>query len=646
MARTVGFPVNKINASHAKMLKSARESLKAGIEHRQARREDIWRITKNQYEARQWSVDDRSDESADLTTVNVSFATIQTIKPYITGNEPRFYLEPFSSDATRTAAALQEVFLNRLWRHPPVGAQDAMKQAVFEFLTYGDGFVKATYTIDPVMVSLGEEDDKANIHVDKISIWDIWIDQYASTLAEARWVAHRIWSTKRQVLEEDRYTVPKDFVFADRQSESNDEGRRDRTNLDLADGDEWVELIEYYDIIDRRLITFPRSAGDTDLPWQVVDEVTIPIVQLPNYELPDSPWHMGDLEQIKDLQDELNKTRSELMTHRRRNVAKLVIRKGVMGTTAKDALRSPIVHEVVEIDSAEPLDSIFQAVQLPPISADNYAASQEIKDDIREITGITEYQRGIGSQVSRTATEASIMDASANVKLTSKLTVVENAARQLGVVILGIARDVFPETRFEEWALFIGGDEAKRLNRMALSDQAASLQESGDPAGAAQVINQDVSERADLQPSPAMFIGEYEVLVQIGSTEYRDPKLREERLRDMFFSLLEASPLLAQSNVQIDMQHMLRLWLESTDLTDVDSLVSGTSGAPSQQEQIATQAAADGAPGTPGPAPGTPQGLDAILQGLQGGGANPQVSQTPDNTGMLASGEVSSNSLA
>lgn len=644
--QTVGFPVESITETHTKMVLDARASLTAGMLHRQSRREDIWRKTQRQYESRMWSQKDVDDPSADLTTVNVSFATVQTIKPYITGNEPRFYLEPFSSDATRTAAALQEVFLNRLWRHPPVGAQPAMKQAVFEYLTYGDGFVKATYTLDDIKVALDEESKKANIHIDKVSMWDIWIDQYATTLAEARWVAHRIWTTQRVVEADERYAIPSDFVFSDRETEIDDEARPDRTNLELDDGDKWVELIEFYDQVEHRLLTFPRHAGSTDQPWQVVDDLTLPIVQLPNYELPNSPWHMGDLEQIADLQDELNKTRSELMTHRRRNVAKLAVKKGLLSRGAKAALQSPIVNEIVEIDTSDPIESVFQAIQMPPISTDNYSSSTEIKDDIREITGITEYQRGVAPDVSRTATEASIMDASANVKLTSKLAVVEEASRQLGSLILGISSEVFPKTSFEEWSMFIGGDEAKRLNRMALADEAAVLQEAGDIEGAATKANAPVTERADIEPSADMFAGEYEVLVQIGSTEYRDPQLREERLRDMFFALLEAAPQLAQSGVQIDMGHMLRLWLESTDLTDVDSLLGGASGAPSPEQQIGQLGAADGAGQTPGPDAGAPQGLAGILAGLNGGSANPQQTQTPGNTGMLAPGELSGNTLA
>lgn len=641
MPSTIGYAVETITDEHRESARKARGLLRPGQEHRQAQREETWRRVRRQYEGKHWTINDIQDATADLTQVNISFATVQTIKPYITGNEPRFYLEPFSTDATRTAAALQEVFLNRLWRHPPVGAQAAVRKGVFDYLTFGDGFVKASYTIDSIYTTLDQEEDVANIHIDHVDIWDVWIDQYASSVADARWVAHRIWTTEREIRNDSRYKVPTDFIFGDRSTDSESEARPDRSNLDLQEDDTWVELIEFYDQIDKQLVVFPNNSSDDDDPWRVIDDVTLPIVQLPNYEITNSPWHMGDLEQISQLQEELNKTRSELMTHRRRNVAKLAVKKGVASAEAKTALQSSIVNEVVELDTQEPLPSVFQPIQMPPITADVYTSSREIKDDIREITGVTEYQRGVAPDITRTATEASIMDASANVKLTAKLTIVEEASRELGSLILAIAREVFPQTRFEEWAMFIGGDEAKRLNRMSQADDAAALQEAGDMAAAAEVSQQPITERADLQPSADMFVGEYEVLVQIGSTEYRDPKLREERLKEMFFSMMEAGPQLQQMGVNFDLGHMLRLWLESTDLTDVDSLIGAT-----------VDPAAQGAPqGPPQGAP--PQGqqdpMAAMMAQLGAPGAGgqpaPDAQQTPANTGQLESGEIAPATL-
>lgn len=619
MPQYTGYPRDKIEAADAELVTRALALLEEGKAHRQSERESTWNYVKSQYRGAQWSAEDLADPTADLTVVNISFGTIQTIKPYITGQEPRFFLEPFSSDATRLSAALQEVFLNRIWRHPPVGAQMGLRSAAFDFLTYGDGFLKGTYTVATRQNSEGDEEKSIELHVDRVNFWDVWIDPYALSLDDARWVAHRIWLTQQEAEGDERLKIPASFNFSDRRVDDDD--RENRSNAGLSDGQKWVQLIEFYDVIAGIMVCFPYH-GPSDqaaatVPWRIVDDMALPIVQVPNYDISDSPWHMGELENISKLQVELNKTRSELMTHRRRNVAKTFVRKGTLDPDAESALQSPIVNEIVEIDTQEPLQNVVIPYQTTPLTADNYQASQEIKDDIREITGITEYQRGIAPDITRTATEASIMDAAANVKLQSKLTSIEEAARRMGSILLGICREVFPQTDADEWAMFVGGDEAQRLARIAQGDVASSQYESGDVVGAMDTMSAELPTETEVKPTAEMFSGDYEVLVEVGSTEYRDPKMRQERLQEMFFNLANIAPQLQQMGVNVDLGRMLRMWLESTDIIDVDSLLAAP---PMPQPGMGEQGALpeEGIPGEP----------------------PPEEQQLTSNTGMLETGQI------
>lgn len=629
MPQYTGYPRDEITAKDAELTKKATQLLTQGKEHRQSVRESIWQEVKLQYEGAHWEQSDLEDPAADLTVVNMSFATIQTIKPYITGQEPRFFLEPFSSDATRLSAALQEVYLNRVWRHPPVGAQTALRAAAFDFLTYGDGFLKGTYTTRSQMDAQGIEQLQIQLHVDKVSPWDIWIDPYALGIDNARWVAHRVWMTEDEARQDKRLRIPAGYEFTDRRVDDKDDSKN-RTNAGMSEGQTWVQLIEFYDVTGGVMITFPwegavSERSDHSIPWLIVDDMEVPIVQLPNYDISDSPWHIGELEQIGKLQHELNKTRSELMTHRRRNVTKQFVRKGAIGKDAKAALQSPIINEIVEIDTQEPLQNVLTPFQTPPLTSDNYSASNEIKDDIREITGVTEYQRGIAPEITRTATEASIMDAASNVKLQSKLTAIEEAARRLGVILLGISRETFPETDTDEWALFIGGDEAQRLARLQQSETANAQYAAGDIEGVMSTMTEPLGNEAEVKPGEDMFIGEYEVLVEVGSTEYRDPKLRQERLKGMFFDLAQMAPALQGMGVNVDMSRMLRLWLESTDIIDVDSLLAMP---------------AMGMGGMGAPPMGPPEEQLPPEEAMEGGGIPPEMAAMIGNTGMLDSGQI------
>ncbi len=126
-----------------------------------------------------------------------------------------------------------------------------------------------------------------------------------------------------------------------------------------------------------------------------VEQITCPIVQVPNYRIPNSPYHIGELEQIRSLQLEINKTRSQMMTHRRRNVMKWVVNEARLSEDALEAMRSGIVNDVIKVESNEPIESIIQAIVPIPLSADSYTLDDRMRADVNEITGVNEYLRGV-----------------------------------------------------------------------------------------------------------------------------------------------------------------------------------------------------------------------------------------------------------
>lgn len=632
MPSTVGYPAESITRAHADAVRNARILVDAGKSFRK-RRETTWKRSERQYVGQQWAPGDLEDESADLVTVNVSFATVQTIQPYITGQEPRFYVEPFSKDATQLNASLQEALVNRIWTHRDVGAQSALRAATTDYVIYGDGWIKVTWAIEERSSGLGATTEVARIFVDRVSPWDVWMDPYASSISDARWVAQRIWKTKHEVESDDRYRIPADFVFTTRQWDEDDEGR-DRTGQAVTEDDEWVVLIEFYDQERDIMYVYPERSGADDRPWQVVEGITCPLVPIPGYTIPGSPYHMGDLEQIYDLQHELNKTRSELMTHRRRNVAKVFVKTQAMSDDAMDALTSPIVGQAVPVDGDQPLQDLVQPMQLAPIASENYASSEQIMNDIREITGITEYQRGIAPEITRTATEASIMEGAANVKIKSKLAAIESATRAAGELILAIASEVFPQTDVDELAVWIGGERARKMNDMAAGEEASKALDAGDQEAAAAAADKiGTMSEAIITPTEEMFEGQYEIFVTQGSTEYRNPQAREERFKDMFFSLLGAQEGLVQAGVNVNYGALLRLWLESTDIPDVEQVLAP---APTSPPGISPT---PGGPPPPGAGQMPPGGMSPELMAMMGGGGVPPMPQmgapAPENTGMM-----------
>lgn len=614
----VGFP-RKFGKNPSQKIRDhvqrSRDLLEQGRAYRQVKRHDVWRQSERQYEGDHWPHTENRDPLADLVVVNQSFSTIQVIVPYITGSEPHFIVEPYSADATMRAAKAQEAYLNRWWNSTKSDAQQQLVDAAIDALVYGDGYVKSGYTIVEKQTSLDEFADIVELWVQRVSPWDVWIDPYSDGIHNARWVAHRVRMSRYELENDDRYrNTGEDNVHAapaDEDDAPHDDSLRGTPHANQGEPTDLVEVWDFYDLVTRTLVTFAQG----DLPLRYITDVDeCPIVQIANYRIPNSPYHMGDLEQLWPLQQEINKTRSQQATHRRRNAAKFASPKGALSDEAKAALQSEIVGAVVEFDnkSLNPREVIFP-LELPPLSNESYAMSDIISNDIYEISGLNEYLRGAAPPIRRTATEASIIEGSTNVKTAHKLRMVERTARTLGRLLLRFAQETFPETDYDEMGLFLTARMAESANRADVQSTATAMAESGDLIGAEQLASDPTQVYSDtiLRLGPEEFEGEYEVMVEQASTELRSPAMRAQQYRDMLETLAALAP---QTGVQVNFKHLMEMWLEAEGIKDVEAMFDVA------------------APMMPA---GDPM---AALAGM--GGMDPMVGQDPSNTGMLAPGEL------
>jgi len=642
-AETVGYPQEKIRGKDSELVRDAYEKLRNGQSYRESQRQQGWQASERQYKGDQWVGVNKGDPTSDLTVVNISFSTINTIQPYVTGEQPVFFVEAYGAGATEKNARLIEAFLNRTWRAQKTGAQPALETAAMDYLLYGDGFLKASWDIIEKLTGIDTTTEIAALFVDRISPWDVWIDPNSDGITNARWVCQRIYTTLDDIESDERYVVPKDGIETSSRATIKDDRVDDDKPL-IDSTEEWVVLYEFYDIAASRMVVFTENGV---VPLQVVEEILCPIVQIPNFLIPNSPWHMGELEQIKTLQEELNKTRSEQMTHRRRNVSKVLMKESSLSDTAQSALMSPVVGEVVPIAGDQPLDDLVKGLNMQPIPSDNYAMSDVIKNDVFEITGVTDFQRGATPDIRRTATEISVMEGASNVKLRSKLASIEHAVRKIGELLLGMAKDIFPDTDVDELEMTLAGTEAARVNRLGAGEQAAAAMEEGDMAGAAQAVQGlEYMSEATFTPKEEIFVGVYEVYVLTGSTEFRSPQAKANKYKDLFITLTERHEALAQAGVNVNLGEVLRLWLDAEDVMDVEGIIG--SGAPTPPPEAPPQPEAQGmmppgmeqmmAGGAPAGGEQLPPELMAMLEAA---GPPPEQLQGapamvgPENSGML-----------
>lgn len=621
----VGYPRSK-RVADEELLRKARERLTAARKFRRKNREQIWKSNEQQYEGNHWGAAVR-DPAASLITVNMSFSTVNTILPFITAEEPRFLVEPYSLDAKVSNARLQQAWINRYWRSAESGATPAMETAVADQLIYGDGYLKITYQFEDKQVGPDEFTDIVKIYVDKVSPWDVWVDPNATSLNDSRYVIHRFYLTREEMeADEERYDKVdiEALPWGNTHSFSDDSAYNHEEHVSGVS--DWLEIFEYYDTVTKVALTFTEGVEDPLL--RVVEGVEPPIVQIPNYYLPRSPYHISELEQIKSIQEELNLARSELATHRRRNIAKYFVREDVLTQEGIDALTSPIVGQAVPINTDMPLSDVVQPMQIATLPSEAYGSADQASRDIYEITGVSEYLRGASPNIRRTATEASIIEGASNVKVQAKLSRVENAARRAGTIVLAIAKAVFPETDTDEMGLFLTGDEAQRALRAVQGEELAGMVEGQAPPEEMLAAAGDLSlpQDAELRPTEEMFVGEYEVFVESASTELRNPIFKEQKFREMAQTLTGAAPALQQLGVSLNLRKVYEKWFEAAGISDIEGMFESGQ----LPQQIPAQQPPLGGLGQPGPAEGAGAGLPNI-----GAGQPPLDGITSDSSGAL-----------
>lgn len=647
MADVVGTDVSP-SSGDTERLSQLRALLEFGASFRQSNREEAWRQSEAQYEGRHWGSGAVDDPTADLITINLSFSTVNTIIPYVTSNEPRFLVTPYSKDATVAKARVQQAWLNRLWRKQSTGAHEGLEAAAEDYLIYGDGYMKVSYTLEDQMDLGGEPNSslKADIFVDRLDPWDVFIDPMADGTHNARWICHRIYSTKEEIEQDERYDgIDVDDLVVDSIEAVDDRPNSDRSVLHGDTGQDWVVLYEFYDLVRREMWTF--GAGG-DQPLRVVEDVKMaPIVQIGNYRLPRSPYHMGELEQIWPMQQELNKSRSQLITHRRRNVAKYLIREDAITEDGKEALQSPIVNQFVPIQGEVPIENLVKPAQLAPLPPEAYASADQALRDIYEISGVNEYLRGASPEIRRTATEATIIEGASNVKTRAKLADVERAVRRVGTLIVETAKDVYPDTDIDEMTMFLTGGEAEQIARDAAGAEADQYAEMGDLGAAQMALMEAPQSDVLITPTDDVFLGEYEIEVESGSTEMRSPSFKEQKYREMAQMLIEYHQPLAMAGVNLNLRKVMELYFESAQVADVEGMFMSEQEAAQAQPQPSGQIAEPGEP-IPGEA-GLPPEMAQLMAASGAGGIapvegepNPDTSGPPyepvtdENSGLLA----------
>ena len=458
-------------ATQKQMIAWARKEVRRSKKFRQEHEEN-WQRYIDLYKGKHWDIDTEDDQ----LIVNLVFPTVNTMIPAVAIHNPRFVVDARKPENADQARITEEV-LNYLWR--TYKYQPEFRLGVGDWIICGHGWIKAGWkaTKPPVekKVDTGDgvgnaedgdevdnigiddrEDIEGNVEselivdpdndrpfIERISIFDMFIDPDARHPKEARWIAQRTWRPIADVKADDRYSATnRNKVNASSWSRydggDNGDGRSDDDEPDKSRSG-YVEIIEFYDLKRRTVSTFAYSGDDQTedggyliKPKPMPYAFGHPFIMLRNYEIPDTLYPIGDVAQIESLQLELNETRTQMLNYRKKYRRAWVYaqdrfdRDGIAALESdEDNVMIPVQGDMDPSSALAPLPSVIT----PPEFFDQTAM---ISDDIDRVSGISDYQRGAQSAIKRTATEAAMIQDAANARAQDRLAKVEDILSQVG----------------------------------------------------------------------------------------------------------------------------------------------------------------------------------------------------------------------
>lgn len=485
----------------------------------------------------------------DRIAINVTFATINVIAPSVSVNDPKLVVYAQKNE-DGVKAVMIETVLNYWWRHYEF--QPEMALAVKDYLVVGHGWLKVGWRYveelkkvkaamsaaeyddddedDAPLVPQDASEKPANIpddaetdaspefevtqdrpFIERVSPHDVFVDPEAKTLSEAKWIAQRITKALNEVKQDKRYRLK------GRQALKPDSQLRPdfRTEADQANPSDDVQRVTVWEFYDMRLGTMCvfSDIGEELLLDPIPQPYAFghPFVMLRNYEVPDFFYPMGDVEALEPLQMELDKTRSQIMNHRKRYDRKWLFRPDAFDAAGISALQTDQDNMMVPVaTTTDALQDILIPIPITSIDPQLYSYSAETMGDIDKVSGVSEYQQGQSPNIRHTATEASMIQDAANSRAADKLGQIERCMGLIARRVIQLAQQYMTEDQearvagkngYPVWVPFTREDvqaecdfeveagSTKPLNESQRRSQALQLLQTMTPYAASGTVN-------------------------------------------------------------------------------------------------------------------------------------------------------------
>lgn len=466
------------------LVKHKERVAKAVAWRKQAQYDETWgkliKLYGNRYDY------DELGSYTDIIAPNMIFSTVNVIVPGVSVNYPKITVKA-RQEANAQSATVVEAVANYEWQHNDV--HEEFRLAIKDFVILGLGWAKVTWKYQEAqrdwtdqefqqeamnrVMTLQEDTQKAysegvdthdfptpedvvraipgqktyvkedRANVERVSIFDIFVDPDATRLKDALWIAQRMY-------------VPFDVAANNKNWKSSARAKLKPTAMSEAkrdidimfDGEErgkepdYAVVWEYYDLVKETVCTFADDCEDyLSDPTQVDYPFPHPFVPIRNYDVPDKFYPLGDVEVIAPLQIELAMTRTQMINDRKRYRRMYMYRGDVIGPDGVAALEGGDDNALINVDGDTPFADLIAPITVTSLPPEFYNQTQMILEDINLVSGVSEYQRGNQPEIRRTATEAAMINDGSNARAADKLAIVERAIGEIAERVVKLAQE-------------------------------------------------------------------------------------------------------------------------------------------------------------------------------------------------------------
>lgn len=529
--------------------------------------EDAWHRYIDLYRGNHWSSrhSDTDDISSDIVreriTVNVTGSTVLNVLPFLIRRKPQFICSPRQPEDV-VAAQLQQQILNYVWRE--FDMQPQARKAILDSIVIGHGIIKTGFNLEldeaikkvPQNGTIEYADyiKKEEPFIKRVSPFLFIFDPEAAEndLASARWCAEFFIKPIRDVVDNERYSesvrrkIRRGEVEVSTVRSLLKLPNDDDTLTFEDDDDSDMDRLVLFELWDKRSGKYYVYAHGCYEPLLESDEWPYPYVEGFPYEMIsfipviDEPFPMGLPAFIEDQQHELNRVRTREFQHGRRFNRKYTVIEGDVDESEIKKLQTGEDGTVVLVRQHEAIKPIEDA----NISSDQQLIEQVIKNDIRELTGSDELARGGALPSRTTATE------------------VQTRSKLLGLKL---------EDRVEQVDTFINKVGRKILQHVKANYILEKVIKIAGPQGSfwMKYSAQDIQAETDID-------------VESTSAQQVDPMTDRQQAIQIMQILLNAAPILQQSQVPINWGELFKWVLTKFDgMKDVQRFFP-LSGQPSQ----------------------------------------------------------------